>query len=115
MANKVGPIIHGIHKQWSINMTIDEKALTKGELRKLNALRKSVGDKIGEQAFSSWLKQHSSSKKKEVVDPVAEKIEQALSGLAKDKTIRLGNFGYSVRRSKGPGTSRFVVTKNVKK
>ena len=35
---------------------INQAALTKGELRKLNALRKSVGDKIAEQAFSMWLK-----------------------------------------------------------
>ena len=30
---------------------IDESALTKGHLRKLNALRKSVGKDIGERAF----------------------------------------------------------------
>ena len=34
---------------------IDESALTKGQLRKLNALRKSVGDEIGERAFATWL------------------------------------------------------------
>ena len=34
---------------------INESALTKGELRKLNALRKSVGDMIAEQAFLKWL------------------------------------------------------------
>ena len=35
---------------------IDEKALTKGELRKLTALRKSVGDEIGDKAFMDWLR-----------------------------------------------------------
>ena len=35
---------------------IDEKALTKGELRKLNALRKSIGGDIGEKAFVEWLR-----------------------------------------------------------
>ncbi len=35
---------------------LDEKALTKGELRKLNALRKSVGEDIGEKAFVEWLR-----------------------------------------------------------
>ena len=34
---------------------IDENSLTKGQLRKLNALRKSVGDNIGERAFAEWL------------------------------------------------------------
>ena len=96
-------------------MAIDEKALTKGELRKLNALRKSVGDKLGEQTFTKWLKQHSSPKKTENVDPVSEKIAQALSGLVKDKSIRLGNYGYTIRREKGKGPSGFVVTKNEKK
>ena len=31
---------------------IDESALTKGQLRKLNALRNSVGDEVGERAFA---------------------------------------------------------------
>ena len=35
---------------------IVETGLTKGELRKLNALRKSVGPDIGEKAFAQWLK-----------------------------------------------------------
>ena len=34
---------------------IDENTLTKGQRRKLNALRKSVGDEIGAQAFAAWL------------------------------------------------------------
>ena len=34
---------------------MDESALTKGQLRKLNALKKSVGDDIGTKAFSKWL------------------------------------------------------------
>ena len=34
---------------------IDESTLTKGQLRKLNALRKSVGDEVGERAFAEWL------------------------------------------------------------
>ena len=33
----------------------DEAGLTKGQLRKLNALRKSIGDKLGTAAFSDWL------------------------------------------------------------
>ena len=34
---------------------IDEATLTKGQRRKLNALRKSVGDGIAERAFIEWL------------------------------------------------------------
>ena len=95
-------------------MAISEKELTKGQLRKLNALRKSVGHGIGEQAFAKWLKQQSSSKQKEKIDFVAQKIMQSLSVLAMDKNIRLGNLGYTIRRAKGKGASGFVVTKNEK-
>ena len=34
-------------------MTIDQSTLTKGQVRKLNALRKSVGDDIAEDAFAN--------------------------------------------------------------
>ena len=34
---------------------IDESTLTKGQQRKLIALRKSVGDEIGDRAFAAWL------------------------------------------------------------
>ena len=36
-------------------MQIDLSTLTKMQLRKLNALRNSVGDEIGERAFLDWL------------------------------------------------------------
>ncbi len=36
---------------------IDETALTKGQIRKLNALRKSIGPAIADEAFSRWLGQ----------------------------------------------------------
>ena len=35
-------------------MTIDQSTLTKGQVRKLNALRKSVGDDIAENAFGIY-------------------------------------------------------------
>jgi hypothetical protein len=34
-------------------MPIDQSTLTKGQVRKLNALRKSVGDDIADNAFPS--------------------------------------------------------------
>ncbi len=95
-------------------MSIDERSLTKGHVRKLNALRKSIGNALGEQAFAKWLKRGSSSEKKEMIDPVAVKVEQALARLASDKNVRLGNLGYTIRRAKGKGASGFVVTKNAK-
>ena len=37
-------------------MTIDQTTLNKGQIRKLNALRKSVGNDIADVAFGKWMK-----------------------------------------------------------
>ena len=92
-------------------MAIDESKLTKFQLRKLGALRRYVGDALGEEAFSKWMAQQAAAAK---IDPVAQKIEQALAGFAGDKSFKLGNYGYTVRRARGKGASGFAVTKNVK-
>ena len=68
-------------------MTIDETTLTKGQVRKLNALRKSIGEKIGEDAFSKWLKNQSSEKPAETSDPVAEKLLESLKSLESPKSL----------------------------
>ena len=80
-------------------MAVDEAALSKGHLRKLNALRKSVGDELGEDVFSKWYGQLPAGKTTERRDPVAEKIRDAVSGLEHDKSFRLGNRGYTIRPS----------------
>ena len=36
-------------------MPIDQSALNKGQIRKLNALRKSVGVVIADAAFGKWM------------------------------------------------------------
>ncbi|MDE0005183.1 MAG: hypothetical protein OXQ29_21030 [Rhodospirillaceae bacterium] len=92
-------------------MAIDESTLTKGQLRKLGALRRYVGDELGEEAFGKWMAQQAAAIK---VDPVAQKIEQALAGFANDRTFRLGNYGYTVRRARGKGASGFAAVKNEK-
>ena len=91
-------------------MSIDESNLTKGKVRKLNALRKSVGNNIGEEAFTKWLAAESKSIK-EVRDPVADALVSALAHLQDDKTFRLGRRGYVVRRAKGRGASGFAADK----
>jgi len=35
-------------------VAIDESTLTKGQIRKFNVLRKSVGDKLGNEVFAKW-------------------------------------------------------------
>ncbi len=95
-------------------MAIDEATLSKGHLRKLNALRNSVGDELGDDVFSKWHEQLSAGKVTGRRDPVAEKIREAVSGLEHDKSFRLGNRGYTIRRAKGKGAPGFVIIKNEK-
>ncbi|MBT5107479.1 MAG: hypothetical protein HOM25_02250 [Rhodospirillaceae bacterium] len=95
-------------------MKINESELTKGQIRKLNALRKSIGDKLGEDVFSKWMKEQSSAKPTETVDPVAEKLLEALKSLESDKSIKLGNWGYAIRRAKGHAAKGFTATKITK-
>ena len=78
---------------------IDEKTLTKGELRKLNMLRKSVGTKLGETTFAKWYAE------KEVAAPATDMnatlIAQALEPLVKSNKIKLPRGGYLLRRGRG--------------
>ncbi len=79
---------------------LDEKALTKGELRKLNALRKSVGEGIGDQAFLDWLR------KKTVVmaepeDENAALIADTLVTLIEQNKLRIPRGGYLILRGRG--------------
>ena len=98
----------------SETMAIDESTLNKGQIVKLNALRKSVGDDLADAVFTKWLKRQVSTNIVEKADPIAEKLTDALSKLVKDKTFRLGNKGYTVRRARGKGASGFVAEKNEK-
>lgn len=95
-------------------MAIDESTLTKGQIRKLNALRKSVGDKLGNEVFAKWLAQQASAAAEPKPDAMAVKIEEALGQYADDRSFRLGNYGYTIRRARGKGRSGFVATKNEK-
>ena len=95
-------------------MAIDESTLTKGQVRKLNALRKSVGDKLGSEVFAKWLVMQAQAAAKPNSDPIADKIAEALRGYASDRSFRLGNYGYTVRRGRGKGASAFVATRNEK-
>ena len=91
-------------------MSIDQSTLNKGQIRKLNALRKSVGDNIADSAFGKWMKTQTKTPK-EVRDPVADALVAALSNRISDKTFRLGSKGYVVRRAKGKGALGFVAQK----
>ena len=91
-------------------MSLDLSTLTKGQTRKLNALRQSLGNEIADAAFAKWMKMQTKEETFQV-DPVAEKIKAALSSLEHDKAFRLGSKGYNIKRSKGKGASGFTVSK----
>ena len=91
-------------------MSLDLSTLTKGQTRKLNALRKSLGNEIANDAFAKWMKTQTKEETFQV-DPVAEKIKAALASLVQDKAFRLGSKGYNIKRSKGKGASGFTVSK----
>ena len=95
-------------------MAINESKLTKGQVRKLNALRKSVGVELGDEVFGKWLAQQASAAAGPKADPVSVKIEKALAGFGSDRSFRLGNYGYTIRRARGKGASGFVASKNEK-
>lgn len=86
---------------------LDESALTKGELRKLNALRKSVGEKLGEKTFAEWLKKRGAAKNTPSEDKDAALIAEALVKLIDEKKLRIPRGGYLVTRGRG----RVIVTR----
>ena len=79
---------------------IDESTLTKGQVRKLNALRKSVGGEIGEQAFAAWLSAQSAGAKADA-DTNAQMIVDTLWPLIEEGTLAIPRGGYLLRRGRG--------------
>lgn len=74
-----------------------EKGLTKGQLRKLNALRKSLGQEIADKAFVEWL-ETLGSEKMVSVDKNAEAIAETLATLIKNKKLKIPRGGYLITR-----------------
>ena len=84
----------------SSSTRIDANALTKGQRRKLDALRKSVGDEIGEQAFAAWLSSQSASAAGQT-DQNATLIVDTLWPLVQQGTLAIPRGGYLLRRGRG--------------
>ena len=78
---------------------IDESTLTKGQLRKLNALRKSVGDEVGERAFAEWLASQGTVKAEQ--DGNAAMIVDTLWPMVQEGTLAIPRGGYLIRRGRG--------------
>ena len=79
---------------------VNEGDLSKGELRKLNALRKSLGDEIAERAFAEW-RQNQGSNGTGAADRNASTIVGALQPLIEDGKLRIPRGGYILRRGRG--------------
>jgi len=86
---------------------VDEKGLSKGQLRKLVALRKSLGDEIANRAFAEWLGSASVGAASNS-DGAAAAIADALSELANNGKLMIPRGGYIVRRGRG----RVIVERN---
>ena len=82
---------------------IDESALTKGQHRKLNALRKSIGDEIADRAFLEWLASQPAAGA--VPDGSAAMIVDTLWPLVQQGTLAIPRGGYLLRR----GRERIIV------
>ena len=78
---------------------IDESALSKGERRKLNALRKSVGDEIGDRAFLEWLSTRAADAKSEDRNTTA--MVDILWPMVKEGKLTIPRGGYLLRRGRG--------------
>ena len=78
---------------------VNESDLTKGELRKLNALRKSLGDDIAERAFAEWMKDQPAGGNGSV-DKNATVIANALQPLIETGKLRVPRGGYILRRGR---------------
>jgi hypothetical protein len=79
--------------------SIDERNLSKGELRKLNALRKSLGDNIAERAFAQWIENQDTADLGP--DKNAGHILDALLPLIQKNKLRIPRGGFIVRRGRG--------------
>ena len=81
-------------------MQIDESTLTKMQLRKLQALRNSVGDEIGDRAFLDWLSSQPAAAGA-APDENAMLIVDTLWPLIQQDTLTIPRGGYLLRRGRG--------------
>ncbi len=80
--------------------TFKERDLTKGQLRKLNALRKSLGKEIADKALAEWLASLPDEKPKSS-DKNAEAIAKLLNSPVLENKIKIPRGGYLVKRGRG--------------
>ena len=79
-------------------MRINVKQLTKMQIRKLTALRKSLGNEIADNAFVQWLKSQPSGTSG---DPTKEQVRKLLEKDVLSGKLKIGRAGLIVRRGRG--------------
>ena len=79
---------------------IEESTLTKGQRRKLNALRKSLGDDIAERAFLEWLASQPAASGT-APDRNAVLIVDTPWPMVRQGTLAIPRGGYLLRRGRG--------------
>ena len=72
--------------------------LKKGQLRKLTALKRSVGDEIGERAFAEWLALQGAGQEP---DGNAAMIVDTLWPMVQEGRLAIPRGGYRIRRGRG--------------
>ena len=81
------------------SIEIDESGLTKGQRRKLNALRKSLGNDIADRTFLEWLSSQPAARA--MPDESAAMIIDTLWPLVQQGTLAIPRGGYLIRRGRG--------------
>ena len=77
-----------------------EKNLSKGHLRKLTALRKSLGDDIANKVFAEWYEKEGARGDGQE-DKNAELVASTLWPLVESKKLVIPKTGYVVKRGRG--------------
>ena len=77
----------------------DMKSLSKGQRRKLEALRKSLGPEIADRAFAQWMSAGAATEAGP--DRNAEIIAEAVMALVREQNLQFPRGGYIVRRGRG--------------
>ena len=77
---------------------VDEGTLTKGQLRKLNALKKSLSEDIAGRVLAEWL---SSQPAGAAPDGNAALVVDTLWPLVQQGTLAIPRGGYLIRRGRG--------------
>ena len=83
------------------SLIFNESGLNKGQMRKLTALRKSLGEDIADKAFGEWIEKQGKQPDSAPVDANAAIIADTLEPLTQSGKLRFPRGGYLVRRGRG--------------